>query len=256
VKDLLVLCYHGVSERWPGAVAPDQLRAQLAHLLARGYRARTFGEAMQAPSPGVVSVTFDDGYRSVLAGAFPVLQALGVPATVFVPTGFVGAAPAAWPGTDVWLGTEYEDELAVMSWEDLGRLAAAGWEIGSHTCTHPRLTELDDAALAHELRASRELIEVELGCACSALAYPFGDWDERVARAAVEAGYRAACTLPASMHAASPLAWPRVGIYRRDGPGMFRLKVSPAIRRLRATRIWPLAHPERWRRSERRSLTH
>jgi peptidoglycan/xylan/chitin deacetylase (PgdA/CDA1 family) len=250
VQDRLILCYHGISERWSAAVAPDQVRAQLAHLVAHGYRGLTFGELVQTQGPKLLSVTFDDGYRSVIERAFPLLQELGIAATVFVPTQFVDVAPAAWPGTDVWLGTEYEDELAVMSWEELGRLARAGWEIGSHTCSHARLTELDDATLGHELRASREAIEAELQCTCSSLAYPFGAWDERVARAAAEAGYDAACTLPAALHATPPLAWPRIGIYRHDGPGVFRMKVSPTVRRVRATRIWPIARPERWRRAE------
>jgi peptidoglycan/xylan/chitin deacetylase (PgdA/CDA1 family) len=249
VRDPLVLCYHGVSERWPAAVSPGALQSQVAHLLTRGYRGVIFGEAMRAPAPTALAVTFDDGYRSLVDRALPVLRALGVPATVFVPTDYVGVAPAAWPGTDVWLRTPYESELAVMSWDELGRLADAGWEIGSHTCSHPRLTDLSDAAVAHELRDSRARIEDELGRACSSLAYPFGDWDDRVARAAAAAGYRAACTLPAALHPASALAWPRIGIYRHDGSATFRLKVSRSVRRLRSTRAWVMARPQRWRRA-------
>ena len=252
----LVLCYHGINDSWPAAVSQDRLRSQLASLVARAYRGLSFSEVTRTRTPKLLSVTFDDAYRSVIEQALPVLNELGVPGTVFVPTDFVGVAPAAWPGTDVWLGTEYQDELAVMSWDELRRLAGRGWEIGSHTCSHPHLTELDDAALAHELRASRERIEAELGCSCSALAYPFGDWDERVVRAAAEAGYRAACTLPAALHRARPLAWPRIGIYGHDGDTVFRLKVSPAMRRLRATRIWPLMRPERWRSEGRRRAAH
>jgi peptidoglycan/xylan/chitin deacetylase (PgdA/CDA1 family) len=248
VKETLVLCYHGISDTWPAAVAPDRLRAQLQPFVARGFRCVTFREVVRTRAPRLLSVTFDDGYRSVIERARPVMDALGMVGTVFVPTDFVGVAGAAWPGTDQWLGTEYEDELSVMSWDELGRLAAGGWEIGSHTCSHPHLTELDGTALAYELRTSRELIEGELGCSCTSLAYPFGDWDERVARAAADAGYRAACTLPATLHRATPLAWPRIGIYRHDGAGAFRLKVSPAMRRLRATPIWPVARPGRWRR--------
>jgi peptidoglycan/xylan/chitin deacetylase (PgdA/CDA1 family) len=249
VNDPLVLCYHGISERWPAAIDPDALRAQIRHLLARGYRGVTFDEAMRSPAPSTLAVTFDDAYRSLATAAAPVLRTLGVPATVFVPTDYVGTAPAAWPGTDVWLGTAYEDELAVMSWSELDRLAETGWEIGSHTCSHPRLTTLNDAALAHELRRSRALIEAELGRPCASLAYPYGDWDERVVGAAAAAGYRAACTLPAGLHRASALAWPRIGIYRHDGATAFRLKVSPIVRRLRATRAWALARPELWRRA-------
>jgi peptidoglycan/xylan/chitin deacetylase (PgdA/CDA1 family) len=254
VEEPLVLCYHGVSARWPGGVPPERLRAQLQLLLARGYRGVGFGEAMRARTRRVLAVTFDDAYRSVLERGLPVLEALGVPATVFVPTDFAGVAPAAWPGTDVWLGTAFEDELAVMTWAELDRLASAGWEIGSHSCSHPRLTELDDAALDHELRASRARVEAELQRPCTSLAYPYGDWDQRVAAAAAAAGYRAACTLPESLHRPSALAWPRVGIYRRDGARIFQLKVSTAVRRLRRTRAWAIARPAKWRRPEEHEL--
>jgi peptidoglycan/xylan/chitin deacetylase (PgdA/CDA1 family) len=248
VADTLVICYHGVSQRWPAAVTHSRLRAQLAYLVGRGYRPVTFGEAMRAPGGKTLSVTFDDGYRSVLERALPVLTTLGIPGTVFVPTDYVGVAPAAWPGTDIWLETAYREELAVMSWRELTLLAAAGWEIGSHTCSHPHLSRLDDAALAHELADSRACIERELGCSCTSLAYPFGDWDDRVLRAAARAGYQAACTLPMRLSAASPLSWPRIGIYRHDGSAAFRAKVSPTVRRLRSTSAWRVIRPDVWRR--------
>ena len=57
----------------------------------------------------------------------------------------------AWPGIDQWLGGAHEAELMPMSWDELGRLAEAGWEIGSHSRTHPQLTQLDDESVAHEL---------------------------------------------------------------------------------------------------------
>ena len=56
--------------------------------------------------------------------------------------------------------------------------------------------------------------------------------------AAGRAGYEAACTLPARLHAASPLEWPRVGVYNADDERRFRLKVSPTVRRIRGSRVW------------------
>ena len=118
-------------------------------------------------------------------------------------------------------------------------LADAGWEIGSHTCSHPRLTSLGDDDLARELVDSRSLVSERLGRPCGTLAYRYGDHDERVVKAARAADYAAAGTLPGRLPQARPLAWPRIGIYHGDNERRFRLKVSAAVRRLRGTRLWP-----------------
>ena len=150
-----------------------------------------------------------------------------------------------WAGIDGWLGGPYEPELAPMSWDELGRLAAAGWEVGSHTHTHPRLTTLGDAELAEELTRSRELCSEHMGTACRTVAYPYGDHDERVVAAAGRAGYGAAATLSARLSRPEPLRWPRVGVYHADDMHRFRAKVSPSVRKLRAMRAWALVEPER-----------
>ena len=109
-------------------------------------------------------------------------------------------------------------------------MQAAGWEIGSHTRTHPRLTRLGDEELLGELQASREECEDRLGVDCSSLAYPYGDYDERVALAATRAGFGAGACLPPGPTDSTALGWPRVGIYGPDGGLRFRLKVSRAMR--------------------------
>jgi peptidoglycan/xylan/chitin deacetylase (PgdA/CDA1 family) len=240
MSDTLVLCYHAVSERWPAAVSltPDRLERQLAFLVARGYRGATFREAViSPPAARTVAVTFDDGYRSVIERALPILSSLGLPGTVFVPTSFIGTkAPMAWPGIDHWLGSPHEPELTPMSWDDLAALCDAGWEIGSHSRTHPRLTRVDDDTLAEELRRSREECQAGLGRGCHSLAYPFGDHDERVIEFARRAGYRFAATQARWDRRPARLRWPRTGIYHADHFPRFRLKVSPRVRRIRAVR--------------------
>ncbi len=240
-----MLCYHGISDAWPAAVKPASMAAQLRLLLKRGYRPISFSRAvLDPPSKNAFAVTFDDGYRSVFTAALPILVRLGVRGTVFVPTGFVGAGLAAWPGTDCWVGTAHEPELAPMTWDELGALRDAGWEIGSHTRTHARLLSISDGELADELGSSRSEIEHQLGGACLSVAYPYGESDLRVERAARRAGYAAGCTLTASFEHASTLASPRVGVYRHDGPLRFRAKVSKRVLHLRRSRWWSLLRPE------------
>ena len=185
----------------------------------------------------MVAITFDDACHSVLELAGPILANRAFVATVFAPTSFVGAREAmSWPGVEHWLDTEHAGELVPMSWPELDRLAAQGWEIGSHTRTHPRLTALASSALESELRGSREQIEDMLGRPCRSLAYPYGEYDERVIEAARRAGYSGAAGT--ARYGLRPptggLDWPRIVVNRVDRRRRFRLKLSPAIRRLRA----------------------
>ncbi|HEY1358246.1 MAG TPA: polysaccharide deacetylase family protein [Thermoleophilaceae bacterium] len=243
--DVLVLCYHALSERWPAdlAVTPDRFEEQLEELVGRGYRGVTFSEALADGDGGErrLAVTFDDAYRSVIELGRPVLDRLGLPGTVFVAADFLGSAePMAWPGIDRWLAGPHEGEMMCMDREQLLELAGAGWEIGSHTSSHPRLPALSDELLAAELAGSRARLEDQLQLPCPSLAYPYGDVDRRVARAAGEAGYETACTLRAWELRRDRLLWPRVGVYQGDTLERFRLKVSPLARRFKLS---ALRHP-------------
>lgn len=238
MNNILVLCYHALSRTWPAetSVRPEDFERHLADLIDRGYRAMTFSEALTAPlSERVLAVTFDDAHRSVLELAAPAMARLGVPGTVFVPTDYPASGrPMAWSGYDMWLGTEHEGELRCMSWGELGELVAQGWEVGSHTRSHPRLPELGDAEIAAELTESRRECEERLGVPCRSIAYPYGEYDDRVLQAALEAGYAFGASVPRRPSAALPLAWPRVGVYRGEGPRRLRL-------RARSRRLQPAA---------------
>jgi peptidoglycan/xylan/chitin deacetylase (PgdA/CDA1 family) len=218
LNDRLVLCYHQVSDdsRSTLTVPSAVLRRQLTTLLARGYEPVTLRQAVEggARAQSLV-ITFDDADRNVLEHALPVLAELAVLGTVFVPVGYVG-------------GT-------AMSWDDLALLAAAGWEIGSHSVSHVPLPDLEDAALDRELRGSREAIEDALGIPCSSVAYPYGQVDARVRTAAERAGFVAGCTTDGRFRAGDPLLIPRVGIDGRDSDLMFRIKTSREGRALRGS---------------------
>jgi peptidoglycan/xylan/chitin deacetylase (PgdA/CDA1 family) len=241
--ELLILCYHAVSDRFTASlsVSPRALRDQLGMLVRRGFQGATFSAALDRPRAGkTLVVTFDDAYRSVARLGFPILDELGLPATVFAPTAYIGTeVPMCWDGIDRWHETAHETELIPCSWRELEMLVDAGWEVGSHTRTHPRLPELTDAELTTELRESRRDCEQHLGVRCRSIAYPYGAVDERVADAVADAGYSFAAELPGSFRTPSEsLRWPRVGLYHRDAPWRFRLKTARLTRALRATSAW------------------
>lgn len=235
---LVVLCYHGLSDSWPDqtAVTPADFAAQVEYFLRRGYQGATFTEALTAPpAKRTVAITFDDANTSVLELGVPILDRLGAPATIFVPTDYPDSGrPMGWAGIDRWIGGPHEAELACLDWGRLGEFAARGWEIGSHTCSHPLLTEIGDDDLARELADSKRVCEERLGAPCYSIAYPYGVADERVVGAVREAGYVTAATVPVGSAAELPLRWPRVGVYRDENARRVMLR---ARRRALGTRL-------------------
>ncbi|AFM28093.1 polysaccharide deacetylase family protein [Desulfomonile tiedjei] len=110
---------------------------------------------------GRVTFTFDDGYLNNYINAFPIMEEYGVEGVSLVVTGDIGQNAEA------------------MTWSQLQEMQAAGWEIGSHSMTHPMLTELTDSQLVYELSESKNLL-VQHGLTGTSFAYPYGDFDPRV----------------------------------------------------------------------------
>jgi peptidoglycan/xylan/chitin deacetylase (PgdA/CDA1 family) len=243
VQDLLILCYHAVSPTWHSflAVDPARLERQARLLLRRGYRPMTLSAAVAQPGGKRFAVTFDDGYRSILERGLPVLRGLGVPATAFIQTDLAdgGSRFTALPEEERPADAA---ELDTMSWEEVRELDAAGWEIGSHTRSHPHLEQLPRERAAAELRESRQRCEQELQHECRTIAYPFGTYDSAVMELAAEAGYTAAVTLENRMFEPivnrTLLDLPRDGIFNRTRMPKFRANISPTIRRLRLSPLY------------------
>lgn len=238
-SDVLVLAYHAISTEWDAVttVTPGQLREQVEYLIGRGYVGVTFQRALSVPPPGkVLAVTFDDAHRSVYTIAFPLLQELGVTATVFAPTDYVGTGePTAWDGFVSAAHGPHARELVCLDWHELRTLAGAGWEIGSHTCSHPHLTQLAAASVREELVRSRELLEERLQRPCPSLAYPYSDVNGSVVAAAHAAGYAYGATIPVGSALSLPLRWSRLGVFRSDSSWRFKMLSARATRGFLAT---------------------
>lgn len=225
--ELLVLCYHAIDDAWNHdmSIRPADLRVHLGMLRRRGYLPSTFSEAVLAPRhERTVAVTFDDAFASVYTEAFPILRDLGFFGTLFVPTAFPGPGNAlSWPGFDP--GPCRLGQLRPATWSQIAEMADAGWEIGSHSRTHPRLGQLDDATLRAEIFDSKSECEDHVQRPCRSLAYPFGQFDRRVLDVVAEAGYVTAASLDRRTRPHN-LAIARIGVYRRDRRVRFVAKTS------------------------------
>jgi peptidoglycan/xylan/chitin deacetylase (PgdA/CDA1 family) len=85
-------------------------------------------------------------------------------------------------------------DYAAATWDQLREMNQAGIEIGSHTVTHPILTNVDDEQLRYELVSSKSRLESELNSPVTLFCYPNGTYDDRVEAAVRDAGYKLAVT--------------------------------------------------------------
>lgn len=172
---MVVVAFHCVNDQMAG----DGLTCGSAKFEAfcrfflRHFQVVRFSEQIAAirkgrSMGGTLSITFDDGYRDNFEVAAPILRKLGLPATFFVVTGFIGSQFV--PFWDETRGVQ----PGWMSWDQLRTLAAQGFEIGCHTDTHIDMGSADEQTITAELKLSKQKLRQELGVVTELFACPFG----------------------------------------------------------------------------------
>jgi peptidoglycan/xylan/chitin deacetylase (PgdA/CDA1 family) len=100
----LIVYYHDIYNKLvndlyiydPTLIVPSQLFIYQIRYLRRHYEIVTLDEAVNSKSKRVAAITFDDGYRGVYSTAFPILKDMGIPATIFLATDFIGSSKLPW----------------------------------------------------------------------------------------------------------------------------------------------------------------
>jgi peptidoglycan/xylan/chitin deacetylase (PgdA/CDA1 family) len=221
--DGAVIVYHAIGSvprsapHWNAFVRPERFAAQMAFLAERRrvVDLDTLFEADGSNGPPRVAITFDDGYRDVLEHAVPLLNELGLPATFFVPTQWIGAESGWDP-----------HPLKLISRDDLVGLARSGFTIGSHGHAHIDYARSKPRAAEADVRASVEQLAELLGSRPHYLAYPYGRATPEAAAEAARLGIRAAFALDRPQPLSGALAVPRVSIVPSDGMSLFALKTA------------------------------
>ena len=190
--DFPILMYHRIAEDGPAGLgqwrtSPQAFEDQLAWLAQNGWQGVSF-ERMTwtvhwgtALPPKSVMLTFDDATRDFQETALPLLHRYGFPATLFVPTGKVGAT-ADWDAA-------HGDPAPILGWDEIAAIDKQDVTICSHGSTHVRLDMLGGEAILHELARSKAELEAALGADVRAIAYPFGGMDDAVVQLARAVGY-------------------------------------------------------------------
>ena len=211
-----ILCYHKFIPNDPSPLntPPDIFRRHLAFLKDNGFR--TISPDMlldfltyrrQIPKKAVM-ITIDDGFKSGLIKAAPILSEFGFSAVFFVYTDYIGVSHKA------------------LTWQDLRRLKADGFYIGSHSTSHSDLSrkledETDDAygkRLYKEVVVSKQTLDRKLNQNTTIFSFPYGRYNEHAMEMSKKAGYEMAVSVDrgANPFFSNPLALKRDMILKKD----------------------------------------
>lgn len=222
-QKLVVLMYHGVSskDRARFAQQMEWLQGQ-----ARLVRADCDVAALGA-SRLSVAITFDDAYQSFVDNALPELTTRGIPAVVFVPTGYLGSA-AGWVTHHRGSG----DREKVLDAPAIKSLREQGVLVGSHSVTHCDLAQVDRHQVWTELNESRQTLEGVVEHPVRLFACPYGSISKEVIESARSAGYTRVFLgdptwTPTSIEG---LTAGRIGVSPEDWGIEFHLKARGAYR--------------------------
>jgi peptidoglycan/xylan/chitin deacetylase (PgdA/CDA1 family) len=235
-RRLPILMYHSVSaDPEPGvrayfrtAVTPRRFSEQMRFLQLRGWRGVSLRDGLQAlaarSAEKLAAITFDDGFGDFASAAVPVLREFNFSATLFLPTAFISECG----------GRRRFRDRDCLTWPEVRQILAAGIEVGSHTASHPTLTDLTWPAIESEIALSKSEIESRLGCGVTSFSYPFAfpqldaAFCARLREALIRAGYRCCVTTEVGCAAPGddPYRLKRLPVNEEDDPALFAAKLD------------------------------
>lgn len=192
------------------SVEPKTLAAQLDWLQANGYTTVTLDDVYYAldfgfdlPSKPIV-LTFDDGYRDFYTEAWPLLKARNMQATIYLISSVLGQPP--------YLTLSMVQELA----------SSPLITIGAHTETHRPLASIRPEQSREEIVGSKRAIELLVGRRIAHFCYPYGNYNDAVAKQVQAAGFvTATTTKPGRTHNLQRWTWSRITVQGGQPLGTF-----------------------------------
>jgi peptidoglycan/xylan/chitin deacetylase (PgdA/CDA1 family) len=164
---------------------PHKFKQQMRVLDYHGYTAVTLTQVWdywhgegELPAKPIV-LTFDDGTSGIAENAGPVLKKYG------------------WPGVLFPVVPNINDDGGSLSLtpEQVRRLIADGWELGSHSMSHPNMTTVSASRLQYEAAESRRRLQEQFDVPVNFFCYPGGAHDTASEAAVEAAGYLGATTV-------------------------------------------------------------
>jgi peptidoglycan/xylan/chitin deacetylase (PgdA/CDA1 family) len=231
VNNIPILMYHQIDAPPPRGtplrgliVAPTSFAWQMQMLRLLGYQGlsmRDLEPYLKGEKHGkVVGLTFDDGYQNNVRHALPLLKKHGFTATCYGVSGLIGGANS-WDHGKV-------AEKPLMTQKDWQIWRDAGMDVGSHTRTHAKLTELPAAEAREQIVQSKQELEQAVGCEVRHFCYPYGWYGAEHAQMVREAGYASATTTHRGRVSpgSDPYTLQRIMVARATNPLQFFMKIA------------------------------
>lgn len=221
-----ILMYHSIDriaeDDFRICTSPRRFESHLHYLKRhnlRGVSVRELHQAMKTGSAeGLIGLTFDDGYKDFLGNALPILEGFGFSATVFVIGGLLGR-------DNDWDHYGPHPAMKLLDAGEVREVAERGMEVGAHSMSHPKLSELPPKLVEEEVRESRRVLGEVLGEPVEGFCYPYGDIDKAAVGAVREAGFTYGCSI-GKRPERSVYDLPRIPLSERDDALRFTIKLN------------------------------
>ena len=196
---IIVLTYHRVNDKLPKSelvVDPEEFARQMFFLNVYRNRFQViginemldwFGSSLtKANGKTKIVITFDDGYRDNYLNAFPILKKYKFPATIFLTTDYIGTECKKPRYENVPWKRDY------LNMEEIEEMRKNKIIFGTHTKTHPRLTEISLEQAKDEIQKGDSPLRGQSPFCQSPFCYPHGDCNEEIKRIVKKTGFSCA----------------------------------------------------------------
>ncbi|MBA4313284.1 MAG: polysaccharide deacetylase [Chlorobiaceae bacterium] len=198
-RKIKVLMYHLITDnnnfcrKFKSISLPvESFRSQIKFLERWGFTPITFEDyqlylegELNLPKKPII-LTFDDGYEDIYKYVYPIMKEYGMKGVLFI-------TADRKVKTSVWDAHFGIPQLPLLNNQQIIELHAAGFEIGSHSISHPQLPHIPREKAWEEISRSRMILEILLNNPVKTFAYPYGLTNDTIKHMTIDAGYNFGC---------------------------------------------------------------
>ena len=223
-REVSILCYHSIDSNGNRYSVESKDFYRQMDYLRKNYAVVSledilhFAEGLRDLKRKSVAITFDDGYSDNYLNAYPYFKKYGIPATIFVTTGYVGK--------EMSLDNK---NLPTLSWSEIKIMSKNKIEIGAHTISHLKLTEIELDDVRKEIIDSKKEIEKKIGKEARFFAYPFNAYNQSILKLIKQTGLKSAvCGQGVVQKSGDVFALGRVEVDRSVSFMLFKMRLTKA----------------------------